>query len=236
VHRPSWQYAELDQVGKDYGNPAEVLAYDARHAQFRDVEAEVDLILDKIGIAPDHTVADFGAGTGAFALRAAPRCAQVHAIDVSKAMLDYARSKAADLGVGNIAFHYGGFLTYEHADEPADAVVSSAALHHLPDFWKFSALCNINGMLKPGGRLFLHDVVFPDTGYEACAERWIADLREKGGDALAGDAETHVREEFSTFAWIMEGLLARAGFAVRESRLEGLVASYLCVKEAGVQE
>ena len=40
-------------------------------------------------------------------------------------------------------------------------------------------------------------------------------------------------EEYSTFGWIMEGLLERAGFKIEESDYkEGFLVSYLCVKSA----
>jgi hypothetical protein len=40
-----------------------------------------------------------------------------------------------------------------------DAVVTTLALHHLPDFWKGMALKRVHGMLKRGGRLYIHDVI-----------------------------------------------------------------------------
>jgi hypothetical protein len=41
----SWQYDEFEQVGRDYGNPAEVEIYDSTHAAFREVEAESNQVL-----------------------------------------------------------------------------------------------------------------------------------------------------------------------------------------------
>ena len=37
--------------------------------------------------------------------------------------------------------------------------------------------------------------------------------------------ETHVREEYSTFAWILEGMIARAGLTVTASHNEGGIGS-----------
>jgi SAM-dependent methyltransferase len=76
-----------------------------------------------------------GCGTGAFALHAAPYYRKIYAVDIARAMLGRARRKARKAGLTNIEFRRGGFLTYEHADDPVDAVVSVLALHHLPDFW-----------------------------------------------------------------------------------------------------
>src|SRR3990172_3305564 len=132
----SWRYDEFKQVGTDYSSKAEVEHYDWSHSKFRDMEAEGATILDLLQTRQDDVLIDFGSGTGTFAIQAARRCARVYAIDVSQAMLDFAAAKAIKAGRNNIEFHYAGFLTYEHNDSPADAVVTTYAFHHLPDFWK----------------------------------------------------------------------------------------------------
>ncbi len=142
----TWQYHEIEQVGTDYADVAEVERYDARHSKFRNVEKENNDILDILSVQKNHVVADFGAGTGAFAIRAATRCNKVYAIDVSQAMLNFAENKAKEKGRANIVFCHQGFHTYSHKGDPVDAVVSKLAMHHLPDFWKAAALRNINSM------------------------------------------------------------------------------------------
>jgi hypothetical protein len=47
----AWQYDEFRQMGRDYGNPAEVEIYDSIHAGFRDVEAESNQVLDLLVLA-----------------------------------------------------------------------------------------------------------------------------------------------------------------------------------------
>ena len=234
---PSWQYDELKQVGKDYCDPAEAQEYDARHSQFRDVERESEMLLDALDLPADATLVDLGAGTGTFAIRAARRCATVYAVDVSEAMLDQARRKARDADVGNIVFCHGGFLTYEHNGMPVDAVVTCAALHHLPDFWKAIGLQRMNGLMKDGGVLHISDVVFSETDPLINITQWIDELSAIGGPPLREDVEMHVREEFSTFDWIMDGLLSRSGFRIKDKQLhKGVFARYLCVKETGLAQ
>ena len=80
-------------------------------------------------------------------------------VDVSQAMLDLAGAKAARAGLSNISFHHAGFLSYKHTEPPVDAVVTTLALHHLPNFWMGMALKRVHGMLKRGGRLYIHDVI-----------------------------------------------------------------------------
>jgi putative AdoMet-dependent methyltransferase len=62
-------------------------------------------------LASGDVLIDFGSGTGTFAMAAARRCARVHAVDVSQAMIDYAKAKAIGAGISNISFSYAGFLT-----------------------------------------------------------------------------------------------------------------------------
>jgi ubiquinone/menaquinone biosynthesis C-methylase UbiE len=145
-----WQYNEMRQIGTDYADAAEVQAYDSRMQKLRNVKEETKSIISSLGLASDQTILDLGTGTGDFALAAAQRCARVFAVDVSPAMLDFARRKAEMRGIKNIEFHQAGFLTYEHRGEPLNAVVSQLALHHLPDFWKLIALKRIFAMLKEG--------------------------------------------------------------------------------------
>jgi ubiquinone/menaquinone biosynthesis C-methylase UbiE len=188
-----------------------------------------------MGLQARHSVVDMGCGTGAFALNAAPLVKTVYAVDVSAAMLEYCRRRAAERNLGNVVFRQGGFLSYEHDADPVDAVVSTAALHHLPDFWKCIGLRRVHRLLKPGGKFYLFDIVFPgsEADLRPPIEAWIEFMRRKAGDEFAAEAETHIRDEFSTYDWILEGLLTRAGFRIdRISRGEGFGAAYLCVRNS----
>ena len=227
----SWEYDEFRQVGKDYGQQAEVEIYDSSHADFRDADAESRKILSLLEIGKNDALIDFGSGTGSFAIQAASCCKTIHAVDVSDAMIEYAKAKAVRAGISNIRFHHAGFLSYEHKEAPVDAVVTTFALHHLPDFWKGIALKRINRLLKPGARLYLHDVILEDNH----AIENIASLIEKqaaaGGDFLRKDAEEHFRDEYSTYDWVIDGLLNRSGFDIRSKQIEaGVIGTYLCIK------
>ncbi|MCA9444642.1 MAG: class I SAM-dependent methyltransferase [Candidatus Omnitrophica bacterium] len=230
--RLAWEYDEFKQVGKNYGLREEVEAYDVTHAKFRDVEKENATILEAIGIGPNDAVTEIGTGTGTFAIAAAGLCSHVDAVDVSEAMLDFAKDKAKQAGATNIEFHHAGFLTYQAPDESIDAIVTSLALHHLPDFWKSVALERLHRMLKPGGKLFLVDVIIEsDRPMEKIAAS-IESQDKAGGDFLREDMESHFREEFSTFDWVMDGLLTRSGFEIKSrSFRDGIFGIYLCVKK-----
>ena len=227
----NWWYNEFQQVGKDYSERKEVEVYESSHSQFRDVDAENDVVLRKLGLSGRETIVDMGAGTGAFAASAAKMCRKVYAVDVSEAMLDANRARVERAGKSNIELCHAGFLDFEPENGKIDAVVTSFALHHLPDFWKGVALKRIHQMMKANGLLFIRDVVIEEDEALANIDRFTAKQSALGGAFLKNDAEAHFREEFSTYDWIMEALLERAGFGIVEKAIEdGLIAEYLCRK------
>jgi len=232
TRRPDWHYDDLRQVGLDFEDAAAVAAYDRN--QGTSVAGD-EALLDRLGVGPGTVMIDLGTGTGGFPRAAARRGARAWAVDVSAAMLAYAEERARAEGLSGIEFRRGGFLTYDHDGPPADLVTSKYALHHLPDFWKAAALVRINGMLKPGGRLFLRDVVFSFEArdYASGAEGWVSRMAQAEGTGFTrADFATHVRDEHSTFAWILEGLIERTGFRIISAEKDDpAYADYLCVKE-----
>ena len=125
-------------------------------------------------------------------------------------------------------------MTYEHQAPPADAAVSVAALHHLPDFWKLVGLHRLASMLKPNGRLYLFDVVlsFDVAQCESAASRFIQRMSLHLGPNGRTESEVHLRREYSTCGWIMEGLLDRAGFQIDEADYkDDFLAAYVCTKK-----
>jgi hypothetical protein len=86
-------------------------------------------------------------------------------------------------------------------------------------------------LLKDGGKLLLVDVVFSEENYLTNITNWIAQFKNLGDKELVEDVEIHVREEYSTFTWILEGLLGKSGFRIDSTDYdEGVLARYLCTK------
>ncbi len=230
---PVWRYDERKCCGVNFGNFFVAGHYDRYHEAFRDYRREAEQIVAALGLDNSAIVLDMGCGTGAFVIHAAAHYRKVYAVDIARAMLARARRKARKAGLTNIEFRCGGFLTYEHTDSPVDAVVSVLALHHLPDFWKLVGLHRLASMLRPDGRLYLRDVVFSfDVGdYERHIEGFLEKMSAPTGRAHPG-AQTHVRDEYSTCGWIMEGLLERAGFQIDEADYEDdFLAAYICTRK-----
>jgi len=128
-----------------------------------------------------------------------------------------------------------GFLTYEHEGKRPDAVVTRNALHHLPDFWKAIALVRIARLLRPEGVLLLEDLVYsfdPADADQAIATWLAAAPDDPALGWTADELAEHVRTEHSTFTWLLEPMLERAGFEIRERRLSHLqtYAAYVCIR------
>ncbi|PKL57631.1 MAG: class I SAM-dependent methyltransferase [Methanomicrobiales archaeon HGW-Methanomicrobiales-5] len=230
---PKWQFNEMNQVGVDYTDISEVEAYDSRMTKLRNIPKEIEEIINLVGLTNDHVLLEYGTGTGEFAIAVAKHCSKVYAVDISSAMLDFAKQKAQNRGISNIEYCHAEFLTYQHSGEPLDVVVSQLALHHLPDFWKMIALIRIYSMLKKGGKFYLRDTVysFDINNYEGYFDTWLNGIKQIAGEELAKDTEIAIRDEFSTYDWIMEELIRRAGFEIEKANYhQGFLAVYVCTK------
>jgi len=234
----NWLYDEFRHCGVDYSRAENADAYDERHSKFRDFEKEFRGMLDFLDLdnAGAKTLIDLGCGTGASLVFAADMFRAVYAVDISNVMLDKAREKLKK-NAPNVRFVNAGFLSYQHEGEPADLVITKAAFHHLPDFWKQVALLRINKMLKMGGLLYIHDVVFQfaPEHYAEKIEAWLSGFERVAGAEFRADVEAHIRNEYSTFGWILTGMLEKAGFVVEKWRSEDdLMSEYACRKTGEV--
>jgi len=230
----SWWLDERRHAGREHFDEQHARRYDAK-ADAQPAE-EVRLLQDAGVLGPGCSVVDIGAGSGQFALAAARVCERVVAVDVSPVMLGRLAEKLDRGAASNVEAISAGFLTYRHSGEPADLVYSRYALHHLPDFWKAIALGRIAGVLRPGGALRLWDVVysFDPADAERRIEAWITDTVT--GDVESGwtrsELAEHVRDEHSTFTWLLEPMIERAGLEIVDASYSasGMFARYLCKK------
>lgn len=112
-------------------------------------------------------------------------------------------------------------------------MVSTFVLHHLPDFWKLVGLKNVWNMLKPDGLFYLADLIytFPPDDYEKAINEMIGNFTVKTEQDMSLELVTHIKEEFSTFDWLMEPILERAGFVIEEKiEAEEIRLEYICRK------
>ncbi|WP_425905760.1 methyltransferase domain-containing protein [Nitrobacter sp. TKz-YC02] len=221
-----WFYSERGRIGLDSLIAARSAIYD-----HDDSGSRARATLAKLGVRPGWRIADIGCGTGTLACEAARMGAEVYAVDIAPAALALAEAQARD---GNIAIRTqaAGLLSFALASDSLDLVVSEFTLHHLPDFWKAVALSRMFRVVKPGGQLFLRDIVFvrePD-GSDRTVEQW-AEFNINNHDFPSGEVASHMRDEHSTFGWVIERMLKDVGFTLVSADYHApLHGTYLCRK------
>jgi ubiquinone/menaquinone biosynthesis C-methylase UbiE len=110
--------------------------------------------VERLGLEAGESVLDVCCGSGASALPAAERVGaggRVLGVDLAEHMLELARRKAAEQGLGNVEFRVGDLLELGPQKERFDAVICVFGIFFVPDMpaaaralWK---------QVKPGGRL-----------------------------------------------------------------------------------
>lgn len=202
-----WYYNERNRMGI---GPAVASIYDSHD----DADLRARAALKMLGVQRGWRIADIGCGNGVLATEAALMGAEVDAIDISPAMLALAEIYARDRKAP-VRTQSAGLLSFAYQPESYDLIVSEFTLHHLPDFWKAVAMSRIYRALKPGATFYLRDIVYasmPDA-VERGVEQW-ADYHIKNHDFSHESVVTHMRDEYSTFGWVMERMLADVGFTL----------------------
>lgn len=114
-------------------------------------------------LRPGERVVDVGCGAGIDSLIAAGMVAaggadgEVVGVDMTPAMLQRARSSAAQGGFSNVRFHEGLAESLPVPDGWADVVISNGVMNLFPD--KLAGLQEMARVLKPGGRLQIADIL-----------------------------------------------------------------------------
>jgi predicted methyltransferase len=124
----------------------------------RDKKLHVDRVMELLEISPGKNVADIGAGSGWFTVRAARRVAPngtVYAIDINPEAIHYIDRRAQKESLANVK------TILSKADDPllpkdsVDAVLLLKTYHEVAD--PISLLEHLRPALKPGARLGIID-------------------------------------------------------------------------------
>jgi ArsR family transcriptional regulator len=115
-------------------------------------------------LAPRGRFVDLGVGDGLVTLMLSEVASSVTAVDISAAMLDQLRQRAARKGITNIETVEADIEDLSLSDSSYDVVVMSQALHHARSPEK--ALREANRILVTGGRLLVLDLL-------AHTEEWV---------------------------------------------------------------
>ena len=124
----------------------------------RDQRLQINRVMDILGIAPGKDVADIGAGSGWFSVRAAKRVGAsgtVYAIDINPEAIRYVEGRAGKESLANVK------TILSKADDPllpkdsVDAVLLLKTYHEVAD--PVALLEHLRPALKPGARLGIID-------------------------------------------------------------------------------
>jgi demethylmenaquinone methyltransferase/2-methoxy-6-polyprenyl-1,4-benzoquinol methylase len=176
-----------------------------------------DRAADRAELDPGDTALDLCCGTGDFALELERRVSpggHVVGADFSEAMLEIARSKAAERGSA-VEFEWADAQELPYRDESFDAVTVGFGVRNLADLDR--GLAEMVRVLRPGGRLVILEITQPrrpplSTFYSLWFDRLVPLLGTLAGDR---DAYSYLPESVKRFP-PPEGLaeaMDRAGLA-----------------------
>ena len=171
----------------------------------REVFALREAIVAAAAIRPGETVADVGAGTGAFLdplVAAVGDDGQVVAVEISIRFVEHLRRTADEAGYGNVTVVHSSPASATLPPASVDRVLLVDTYHHFGDHE--AMLASLRAALRPGG-----DLVVVDFDRHDGARAWI---------------QGHVRAPKDVFRAEIEA----AGFAfVEEVAVEGMAENFL---------
>jgi ubiquinone/menaquinone biosynthesis C-methylase UbiE/DNA-binding MarR family transcriptional regulator len=112
-------------------------------------------ILQAAGEGPFRRVVDLGSGTGRMLTLLGDRARSAIGLDLSRQMLNIARSHVAQAGLAGFELRHGDILGTGLADGEADLVVVHQVLHYLSE--PAAAVGEAARLTGPGGRLIIVD-------------------------------------------------------------------------------
>ena len=180
----------------------------------RDAEA-LRLLVEFSGAGPGDTALDVACGPGLVVCALAAVVRHATGIDVTPAMIERARTLAAEKGLANVTWRVGDVLPLPYPDGAFSLVVSRFAFHHFPD--PRAVLAEMKRVCAPDGRVVLVDVAASPDSAKAAALNRMEKLRDPSHVRALTLAELH-----TLFRQV--GLPApRAAFYQLKSELEGLL-------------
>ena len=120
----------------------------------------LDWIVDFLPLDKELRVLDVAAGTGHLSRAIFPHVREVTAIDITPAMLAYAREETARINLGNISFVEGSAEQLPYEAGCFDLVVSRLAIHHFEN--PIIQLREMVRVCKSNHRIGIIDLLAPE--------------------------------------------------------------------------
>ena len=147
----------------------------------RDQKLHIDRVMDSLGIAPGKSVADIGAGSGWFTVRAARRVTgsgRVFAVDINPHAVQYVTRRAAKEKLANVT------AIESKPDNPVlpsasvDAVLLLKTYHEVQD--PQALLRNLRPALRPGAKVGIIDRNGEASSHGVNQQTVISELEQAG--------------------------------------------------------
>jgi len=124
----------------------------------RDKKLHVDRVMDLLGIAPGKAVADIGAGSGWFTVRAAARVGPTGAVfaeDINSKAVNYIAQRAVKEKLGNVRTVLGDVADTKLPKNSADAVLILKTYHEFAQ--PILLMERLKQSLRPGAKIGIID-------------------------------------------------------------------------------
>lgn len=124
----------------------------------RDERLQIQRVMDILGISPGKNVADIGAGSGWFSVRAAKRvtaAGTVYAVDINPKAIRYIERRVQKEGLANVKAILSQPDGPQLAAHTIDAVLLLKTYHEVAH--PITLLSNLRPSLRPGARLGIID-------------------------------------------------------------------------------
>jgi ubiquinone/menaquinone biosynthesis C-methylase UbiE len=158
----------------------------------------IDEVVAKLRLRPGQTVADIGAGTGAFDAALASAVGSqgtVYAVDIDKGLLEHISERAKSLGIANIKTVLGTFTDPSLPVKNVDVALINDVLHHIEARSEY--LKNLARYLGTSGRIAVVDFKPGQGGHAKQPEQQIS--KEQAAEWMAA-AGLKVAEDIDLFA------------------------------------
>lgn len=121
-------------------------------------------------------------------------------VDISLPMLEKAKERLSNEGTGHVRIYHGDFRELELSYSHYDLVIAAAVLHHLRDDkdWE-DVFKKIYSVLKPGGALFISDMVSHEhkVVHASMWDRYGEYLHSLGGGDYRDEVYAYIDKEDS---------------------------------------